>query len=495
MRSARVGSLIASLFVSAFALAAPTAPPDPFMGDWQGTRQAAGGQAAPLCAQVICYGKDGYQANLLAQFDTREPALAVWKGTAAEAGVTFGETGRIADGKFTGTLPTGETFELQHVTRLSPTLGLQPPEGAVELLAGGQLDDWNLGGIKPWIVDLAKLLKGDQRCAYLRVKIESPRAQAAQLEVGSDDGVKVWLNGEVVHANNTPRGVVPWQDKVPVRLDQGANVLLLKVCQGAGGWGACARIVGTDGNGLDGLTFDPAPQLPDGATSATLYGESSGTILTWQLAGPYLKEGLNGTALFDEVFAPEELGTPGVEWKTIGEKPQPPQSWTSQEGGAVQVTPGAGSITTKQQFGDFKLHLEFRSPFMPDARGQARGNSGVYLQGRWEVQVLDSYGLEGKDNECGGFYKLAQPRVNMCAPPTQWQTYDIEFVAPRYNPDTKQVDPARATVSHNGVLIQDEQVLPHPPQGGPGFVGRGPILLQDHHNQVEYRNLWVLPRD
>ena len=97
----------------------------------------------------------------------------------------------------------------------------------------------------------------------------------------------------------------------------------------------------------------------------------------------------------------------------------------------MEVIRDTGSIVTKKKFSDFKLHLEFRTPFMPEKHGQARGNSGVYLQGRYEVQVLDSYGLEGLDNECGGIYKVGRPLVNMCAPPLQWQTYDITFRAPR----------------------------------------------------------------
>ena len=148
---------------------------------------------------------------------------------------------------------------------------------------------------------------------------------------------------------------------------------------------------------------------------------------------------------------------------------------------------------SKQGFGDHRLHLEFRTPFMPSASGQGRGNSGVYVQGRYECQVLDSFGLVGRQNECGGVYSIAAPIVNACLPPGQWQTYDIEFKAARWNGAEKSQD-ARMTVHLNGILVHDDVALTHATTAAkrPEADSAGGLYLQDHGNPVTYRNIWVV---
>ena len=151
---------------------------------------------------------------------------------------------------------------------------------------------------------------------------------------------------------------------------------------------------------------------------------------------------------------------------------------------------------SRHKFQSHQLHIEFQLPFQPEDRGQGRGNSGIYVQGRYEVQILDSFGLAGKHNECGGIYEVKDPRLNMCFPPLTWQTYDIAFTAAKFDEAGKLTRSARITVHHNGVSVHQGVELPRdrstraaPLKPGPE---PGPIYLQNHGCPVRYRNIWVL---
>ena len=130
---------------------------------------------------------------------------------------------------------------------------------------------------------------------------------------------------------------------------------------------------------------------------------------------------------------------------------------------------------------------------MPNERGQGRANSGFYSQGRYEVQILDSFGLTGENNECGGIYSIKKPDVNMCFPPLTWQTYDVDFTAAKYDASGKKTADARITVKQNGVVIHDNVALPKATPAAPVAEGPepGPIYLQDHGNPIRFRNIWV----
>jgi len=150
---------------------------------------------------------------------------------------------------------------------------------------------------------------------------------------------------------------------------------------------------------------------------------------------------------------------------------------------------------SKALFTNFTLHIEFLLPFKPYGRGQDRANSGVYFQDRYEVQVLDSFGLKGENNECGGIYTKHKPAVNMCFPPLVWQTYDVEFEAARFDDAGRKIKNAVMTVKHNGVLIHDKaEVDSTTTASGINTVTPvgGPIQLQDHGNPIYYRNIWAV---
>lgn len=186
---------------------------------------------------------------------------------------------------------------------------------------------------------------------------------------------------------------------------------------------------------------------------------------------------------------PEELA---ANWLKRGADPS--AVWEIKEGAAVT---GGGDLVTKQLFSDCQLHVEFCVPLMEDKKGQARGNSGVKLQGRYEIQILDSYGVaDPGTGDCGAVYTVAAPLVNACKPPEEWQTYDIVFRSPRTDSSGAVTEKGRVSVWQNGILVQNNTEIPKPTGSRPldREVGKsGPILLQDHGCRVRFRNIWVLP--
>jgi type 1 glutamine amidotransferase len=210
--------------------------------------------------------------------------------------------------------------------------------------------------------------------------------------------------------------------------------------------------------------------------------------VAWAIDGPDARCIAPGTARV--LVTPEGTAAPGA-WLHVDGRDV---AWKTVDGG-LEVVSGTGDLVSKEAFGDALLHVEFRCPSMPEATGQARANSGVYVQGRYELQVLDSYGLALGLGDCGSLYGVKIADVNACRPPGQWQSYDIELTAPVLDANGARTSKARMSAWLNGRPIHVDVELDGPTAGGmPGEVAQGPVRLQDHGDAVRYRNVWVLAR-
>ena len=211
----------------------------------------------------------------------------------------------------------------------------------------------------------------------------------------------------------------------------------------------------------------------------------------WDLKPKKITAGVNpGEAPSDaiQLFDGKDLS----KWSTLSGADA---KWEIKDG-AITVVKGAGDIKTKQTFGDIQLHIEWRSPANVEGEGQGRGNSGIFLQERYELQVLDSYESQTYSNgQAGSIYKQSIPLVNACRKPGEWQTYDVIYTAPKFSDNGRVITPAYITVLHNGVLILNNiQILgPSEYKGLPVYQShaKASLKLQDHGNPVSYRNIWV----
>ncbi|WP_109697818.1 3-keto-disaccharide hydrolase [Chitinophaga deserti] len=211
----------------------------------------------------------------------------------------------------------------------------------------------------------------------------------------------------------------------------------------------------------------------------------------WEPVPPKVTPGTGTSAPSDAIVLFD--GTSLSSW--VSDKDGSAAPWVVKDG-AMTVAPGKGGIKTKASFGDFQLHIEWRSPSKVKGEGQGRGNSGIFLQEQYELQVLDNYDNKTYSNgQAGSLYKQAIPLANACRPPGEWQVYDVIYTAPRFKADGTVESPARVTVLHNGVLVQNNYALLGKTLyiGKPFYEKHGdlPIGLQDHGDLVSYRNIWL----
>ena len=268
------------------------------------------------------------------------------------------------------------------------------------------------------------------------------------------------------------------------------------IARGAGKFDAYSFSGGLPGDGFDPAADERAGPYKFATKDGVISAEHEG-----------MKAVVKGGALVVTGSSGEALGTlkrVDRKSKTLGKKP---------EKGALVLFDGSdtkgwknGKMTKEghllrgteslKKFQDCFLHMEFRVPYEPFGRGQGRGNSGVYMQRRYEVQIIDSFGEKASHNLCGGIYSIAPPKMNMSYPPLTWQTYDIEFKAAKYDDKGKKTADATMSVWHNGVLIHKDQKLGHRTTASPEKESSNPgaVFFQNHGHVVVYKNVWAIER-
>jgi hypothetical protein len=315
-------------------------------------------------------------------------------------------------------------------------------------------------------------------------KAAPANAEAAKPPADSGDGIQ----GEYAGTFTRPAGI-PLKADAKIVAEGGGSYKVILIWSEEGKTNRMWWSARTEGNKvlMDGKseTTEMSGSIADKKLTAEIKGSASGKFsLTYALRhSPTEGDAPPPGAVVLLPYA-EGKATSTAEWTNA--------TWKTLTDGSMIV--GKDNNSSKISFGDCRVHVEFYIPFEADKRGQDRGNSGVYLESRYEIQILDSFGLEAKNNECGAIYGVAAPRTNACYPPGQWQTFDIVFRAPRVDRD-KVLRPAVITVRHNGVKIHD--IVKVSTTTTAGVAGppaeTAPLMLQDHGHAVRFRNIWVLP--
>jgi hypothetical protein len=319
------------------------------------------------------------------------------------------------------------------------------------------------------------LVLGLAICASAARADDKPIVAITPEEAGPDFAIQGEYAGEVKHG------------------DVSAKVGVQVIAQGKGKFHAVGYIGGLPGDGWDGKEKKESDgELKDGVVKFQGdkgLGEIKDGVLTVKTSDGTVLGALKRTVRKSPTLgakAPEKAvvlfdGSSADKWK---------DGRMAKDGLLMEGT------TSLPMFQSFTLHLEFMLSFMPEARGQGRANSGVYMQGRYETQVLDSFGLAGKDNECGGIYTVKDSDVNMCFPPLSWQTYDVDFTAAKFDEAGKKTANARMTVKLNGVVVHNDVEVPKSTTAAPVPEGAaaGPIYLQNHGNPIRFRNIWLVEK-
>lgn len=305
-----------------------------------------------------------------------------------------------------------------------------------------------------------------------------------------DDGAPVYTDPEQADADFAFQGEYRGWQRNAGSLRTSEPIGLQVVARGDGQFVAMKYPGGLPGNGWSGGNrYQLEGALSDG--ELLIAGDRFDFVIKDGQGTVFNKEGRRCGALTKVRRVSPTMGlTPPPEARLLftgGEAPLLKDAKFSPEGWLLAGT------QTVEAYRNFYLHGEFLLPYKPTATGQARANSGFYLQSRYEVQVLDSFGLEGVANECGALYKSIPPRINMCLPPLEWQTYDIDFREPVFDAAGRKLANARISVWHNGVLVHNDIEIPNKTGGGsqegPALL---PIKIQDHGNPVMFRNMWLV---